>query len=577
MASYAGVLDYTNLIDSTQSMTAPRLGYGGYVMGTNLHAGWSAGSPGSPAAGGNSLSFVEANWLTVGYDWFNKVHLTPRSKIEFGNIISSLTTEYELFSAWKTDVTFTAVDNAAGDGVSLPSLPTPPETLYSFSSFLDPASTRLNKTKLRVQATEDGPPTFDSYIEFTFSTGETPILELSGNRIALLTPRYESTFQERWSFLTDVIQMVSGKEQRIALRSKPRMDLFATYLLDEEDRQRMQAILFGWQSKLFAVPLWHEELRSTSAASLSDTVLQVNTTTNIDFRVGGLAVVYESPTKYDVVVLSAVGTNTLEFDDTPLLNSYGSNATVAPVRLAYIASSVRGGRYKTKLERFDIQFTVFDNDTGMYSGDTSGWNSHDGKVLLDDLNVMGSEQIAQEFRQKILKLDNDTGKISTASRWSKHKHASQKGFVARNRSEIIKLKKLFMALNGKQKSFYMPTLINDLTPVADLEVGLATMNITNVGYTRFVVGGANATPKNLIRIVFTDGTSLTRTITSATEVSNSVEQLVLDDTWPADRTVSEIERVEFLELTRFDSDVFTFRFPKTNSAVVLAPTVTVFD
>jgi len=582
MAGYTGQLEISYLVNSQFSRAMPR--NQGIVGQFNIEALEDIQFEGARASGGavfpppaptdgftGMLPIVES----PGLDWFDRVHILPRTPIDFGNIVTSDSAEYELFSAWREDITLMTITNNVGAGVTLPDMPAVPDVLPSFTSYLDAASVRLIKVKTTVDVSADGAPRFDGTIDFLFDTAEEPFLTLTGSRIALITPEYEDDYQERWSFLTDIIDTVSGKEQRIALRRNPRQELLVTYRLDAEERQRMLATLFGWQSKLFAVPLWGQTLRTTAAASATDTTVQVNTTTNFDFRVDGLAVIYESPTKFDVLVLSAVAANTLTFTTSPLLNSYSTNAKVMPVRLAYITNIVRGDKFKTKLEDFQIAFVVLDNDTGAPTESTSGWNTHGGKILLDDGNLMDSDTIPEEFRQLVTFVDNDTGVFSTSTRWSRHKRASQKGFACHSRAEILKLRKLLLAFNGRQKSWWLPTFSEDMTVVATLNSGTSTMDISHIGYARFVVGGVS--PRDTIRVTFTDGTSLVRTISSSTEVSSTVERLTLNTTWPANRTTAEIRRVEYLELSRFDSDTFVFQFKKVNTAFVVAPVIAVFD
>lgn len=581
MADFPAYEDPTYDLTYAQSLLVPRnqgnqgfIGFKGLDPAVLVGVYASAGV-GFPAPARLSLNGALHDFESVGFDWFGKVHILPRTKIAFGNIVTSQSRTYEIFSAWRSDVTLTAITNNVGAGVTLPDAPTLPATLYKFTSFLDASSTRLSKVKQTVDVSVDGAPTFDDTIDFLFDTGEEPFLALSGNRIALLTPQWENDMQERWSFLTDVITSVSGKEQRLSLRRNPRQELQVTYLLDAEERQRMVATLFGWQTKLFAVPMWHLENRSTAAASVSATTLQVADTTGFDFRAGGLAVIYESPTKFDVLVLSAVATNLLTFTDSPLLNSYSSNARVLPVRLAYITSSVRAQRAATKLEAFQVSFVVLDNDTGAPTEDTTGWNTYNSRILLDDPNVLDGSDLPEEYSQLVTVIDNDTGTVSTGTRWSRHKKASQKGFFANGRANILKLRRLLLALRGKQKAFYLPTFIDDLTPAANLISGSSVLDISHIGFTRFVVGGVS--PRDTIRVTFTDGSTLTRSIVSSQELSSTTERLTLSTTWPANRPVSEISKIEYLELSRFDTDTFLFRYSKPSTAVVIAPVVTVFD
>jgi hypothetical protein len=222
-----------------------------------------------------------------------------------------------------------------------------------------------------------------------------------------------------------------------------------------------------------------------------------------------------------------------------------------------------------------VSFVVLDNDTGSPTEDTTGWNTYNSRVLLDDPNVLDGSDLPEEYSQLVTVIDNDTGTVSTGTRWSRHKKASQKGFFANGRANILKLRRLLLALRGKQKAFYLPTFIEDLTPVANLISGSSALDISHIGYTRFVVGGVS--PRDTIRVTFTDGSTLTRSIVSSQELSSTTERLTLSANWPANRPVSEISKIEYLELSRFDTDTFLFRYSKPSTAVVIAPVVTVFD
>lgn len=566
--------DYRGDFASLAALVVP------YSSGTR-----TAGNPGSAATGQNQLAGREWPEGTVGFDWFERVHVLPRTKMQFGLVVTTVTRTYELFNAFRhSNAVLNTVAINVGAGVSLPLLPTPPASLAPFTSFKDPSSTRAlelpiplgggpGMVKLVVSVGPDGPPTFDGTIDFTFGPGGVVSLSLSGQRVAFLSPRYEAPLVESMAFLTDVIEAVDGKEQRIALRKNPRQGLEVTYLLDLTERQRFQNLLMEWQGNAFAVPVWHEELFTTAAASASATSVSVQSTANVDLRVGGMGVVFESPTKFDVIVISAVTSTTVSFTTTPLTFSYSAGASVVPVRVAFLVDAVRGGRAINNLERFEASFLVDDNDTGALTADTTGWSTYLGKVLLDDCNVLDSE-IPFELSQRVTRVDSATGVVSQSSRWDKNKRVHQKGFGAHDRAEITKLKRLLLALRGRQKSFWIPTFIDDLTVVANLTSGSSTMDVENVGYVRFV---QNREPKRTFKITFTDGTSAVRVVQSSTLISATVERLTLDTTWGSTKTPAEVRRVQFYELVRFDADELNLEFKRAGNARLLAPVRQVFD
>lgn len=521
--------------------------------------------------------------VTLGDTWFEIVHLIPRTKIEFGNIITLIEESYEIFSAFRTQtVTLDAITNNVSPGVDLPNV-TPTIDVGPLSSILDPTSTDNSAgtglgtlVLTKVQATQDGLPAFDDTIVFDFGAPANDVtLELSGSRIVLIPFEYEvEGFQERLQFKTDIITKLSGKEQRIALRQNPRQLFNVPYHLDGSDRQRMAALLFEWTDKSFGFPLWHERLNITASTSAGATQYQVLGADDVDFRVGGLAVVIQDAVTFDVVTISAK-TDTLITASDPAVNGYPAGTPIMPLRVAQVFGPVPTQREIVKLERFNVTIEVTDNFTGTLSGDSTPgfWSTYNSRVLFDDCNVVEGP-MSGEIGRRIWRIDNGTGVPYSKSLWDKAKEESFKGFLCRDRSEILALRKLFIDLRGQQKAFYLPTFQEELTPVASLLSGSATIDVTSIGYPTYA---KSREPYSLLHVEFTDGTSLVRTVSSAVNVDADTDRLTLGDTWPSTKTVDEVERIEFYDLVRFKADELLLRYRRIGSASARLPVIRVFD
>lgn len=576
-----------------------------YIGATGLYQTpfrqWTAGGGGNPGvedpfrlltAGGVRTDVVkagaktptaraaisEARATTLSLDWHERIHILPRLPIDFGNIITLEQEDFELFNAYRDlSVTLNAITDDVSPGIEFTNL-VPPVTRGKQSSFLDPSSTTQSTTALgtmvkqKVSATELGLPTFDGSAIFAFSSGDEVSLDLSGIRIVFIPMEYESPVNETLAFLTDVIESLDGNEQRLALRSAPRQSFQVTYLLDGNDRQRMHMLLMDWLDRVFGFPLWHEAVRLTATATAGGTVYQVSGADVVDFRVGGLAVVLTDANTFDVVNIAGVTATTITASD-PRVNAYPAGTLIMPLRIARITRAVQGRRYPVNLEEFQVEFEVTDNTTGAPTGSTTGWSSYNSRVLLDDCNVVEGS-MSQTFGRRLYVIDNQTGVVNVRSPWDRFKRNQTKGFVSRNRAEILKLRRLLLALNGKQKAFYLPTFTEDVTPKATLNSGAATLDIENIEYTRYAQA---RDPKNIVRVTFTDGTSLVRVVQSSVKVDATTERLTLDATWPTTRPVSEVSRVQFYELVRFDADNFTLSYPRAGLAELQAPVRAVFD
>jgi hypothetical protein len=336
----------------------------------------------------------------------------------------------------------------------------------------------------------------------------------------------------------------------------------------------MQALLMDWTDNQFGFPLWHEALELTAAHTSGGTTFSVTGADDVDLRVGGLAVVYTDNFTFDVITIDSK-TDTLITASSASTNNHAVGAILMPLRVAYIRRTVSASKSLNKLERFRVFFEVVDNDTGALSGSTTPgfWSTYNSKVLFDDCNVMDAE-MTQEYQRRVVFIDNGTGVISASSPWDKSKRVHQKGLVAHSRAEILQLRKLLIALRGRQTSFYIPTFSEDLEVTAALVSGANTMDIKHIDYVRLINDRA---PKNLFKITFTDNTSLVRTISSSASVDSDTERLTLDTTWPANRAIAEISRVEFYEQVRFDTDNLVLTYPRTGLASMVAPVKQVFD
>ncbi|KKK66080.1 hypothetical protein LCGC14_2967700, partial [marine sediment metagenome] len=334
-------------------------------------------------------------------------------------------------------------------------------------------------------------------------------------------------------------------------------------------------LLFG---DLTNLPLRHLAVRTTAASNIGATQFQISGADDSDFRVGGLAVVFTDFFNFDIVEVSAI-TDTLLTITGEAVFAYSANTIVMPVRVCRLKGRVSTSVTKVNaMETFRLVLESVDNDTGVPAADTTAWNSntYNGKVLLDDCNILSGISIRTELQKDVKVLDGRTGIVSTSSAWGTNKRRSTKGFFAQSRAAIKDLKAFLRGIRGKQISFWLPTFLPDLTVGDDLAIGSTNFDIEHIDYTRFIQSRES---KVTFKITFTDGTSLEREILSSVDHPSdaTLERFTVDDTWPANRTVAEVEKVEFYELVRFATDRFTIRYSRDGLAKMTAPVVVVFD
>jgi len=501
-----------------------------------------------------------------GFDWFEKFHVFP-SQFIFGNVLSTQQVPVSVYSSYRLDEhDWTAFVNNAGQGVELLNQPSYPYTFEPQTGF----------SGLILEVTPSGPPVVDTTLDFVFDTMIiSPIIQLE--RLVLFDLPPEIPYTELLAFLTDIQAHRDGGEHRIALRKSPRQEFEWDLVLEDSIvRSRVHNLLFDWHARVFGVPVWHEATFTTGITSVDDLVVDVRTTSFADYREGGLVLIYESSAKYDVleIEVGGIGSTDLTFTN-GVQNAYGPGAIVVPLRTGVLEASLPGSRLITDAGRLRVRFRVQDNDAALAS--TSGWDTYGGKVILNDVNSTGgtSNAVEEELLRDIILIDNSVGPFSIETLWAQSKRRHTKTFWVKGQAELWKVRQLIWALRGRQVSFYLPTKGMDLIPIADLLNLGTSLTVTNVGYARYV---QNRQTRNIIQVVLTDGTKLVREIVGSSEVDADSETMTVDTPWPATYTPSQVARIEYLELSRFDSDAIRFRYNLgERTCRISSPTITVFD
>jgi len=508
-------------------------------------------------------AFLPSHCLNyIGDFWFDLIHVLPR-RIDLGNILTTVEQELDVYNAFLyLPKDLETVVNNAGDGTSIPNLPGLPVTI--------PAQRSQTMT---FEVTPDGQPVIDSSIVFGTEESYDISVPVTGTRIVMFPYEPESPMTERLKFLTNVMESIDGSEQRVSIRLAPRQEFdFIIMREDGIERQRYELLMFDWQARVFGTPVWTEPSTTTGAITASDTIINVDDTSLSDYRVNGLAIVYESETKWDALEVSTVGATSITFKS-PILNSYAVGTRVMPVRTSIVSGAIQEKRYPVNLSSFAMTMRVLDNEVDL--SDTSGWPTYNGKILLSDPNVIAESMNASLILNTVVFDSAGAGKFSQTTSWSRGKRASGKAFITRSRTALFALRKLLHAFRGQQVSFYLPTFSNDILLADTYVSGTPSFLIYNVGYSQYA---RQRTPKLDMRIILNDGTVFTRTITASAVVDADTEQVTLSTTIGQNIEPGDVHRIEFIEPVRITNEDITIQHADDNgTARVSFPVISVVE
>jgi len=523
----------------------------GWDSATNPGAGapWNNVVPLAMAAviGGGEASFPgavpaeEANHAGAGIvngveiPWFEAAHLIPRLVQDLGSIVSDQTINCELYNADRVNaITVQSINNDLGLGIEVIGVPTPPFDIGSQEGLLFDVLVRRN-----------GDLKIDGTYTLTLLTGEEYVLTFTGSRIVLFPFRPEAPLREHLIFDTKIIEVVDGTEQRIANRQYPRGLFEATYKVGQRN---IEMILFDRQAKVVAWPAWHEPAFLAGAHSVDDLTVTVNTTAYANFYVGGYAVILQDEQIFDALKIESMTSTTLTFES-GLSYDYANKVEVMPLLTAYIEAQSASLKYVYNQQYFNLRIHTHPEINDI--ADDSAWGQYNSKPFMDGPNIIEGGQLAEALRTKVFVIDNLTGLRTPVTAWDHNKRYSKKGWKTNTRQELWELRQLLHYLQGKQVSFYIPTFWKDLIPNDDMQIGTSILNIEHIGFT---LNAQQRWPKQVIRVVFKDGSILVRTIQNSAVLDVTTEQLTLDTSWPASYTPDDIERIEFLEKVRINVD-----------------------
>jgi len=526
------------------------------ILGDNFISGTQAAGTPTPAA---MDTFSGAIATMPQDDFFEQIIVSP-SILAYGLVLALETKKLNIYNAFRstTRALNTFVSNA-GAGVTVNGLPGLPANIL--------AQTGL---ALTVDVSEDGPPSVNGTLDFTFDTGLQTVL-VTAQRGVILPYEPVIPLRERIRSKTDVLRHAVGTEQRIKLREVPRQLFDLTFEVSGFDRQALEAILFDSQAGSFGVPLWFEPSVLTQAASISDLTITVDTTDFGDFRVGSLAIIWSDSTTFEALEVDSLTSTTITFTSI-LTKPFVIGTRVMPVRIAFARESNRSEKFPVNLSQMRIQFQVLDNDVDQ--GSTAAFPTFNSKVLLDEANPIAGT-LSESWTRKTTVIDNEVGLFETFTDDPVTKRGFAKTFFCNSRQRLWEVRQLLHALSGKQTSFYIPSFFPEMTPTAGITSGSQTIKVENFGYTVFI---KNQQPRNIIQVIKNDGTKIIRTVTTSIENSPTEETLTVDSTWGTDVALADFTRVEFIEEVRMDSDDVTITHTSgIGDATVRVPVVAVLE
>lgn len=350
--------------------------------------------------------------------------------------------------------------------------------------------------------------------------------ELAPPDLAPLVGQWTWPATERLRFLTQIIAGHDRTEQRIAHRcdvaglAVPNQ-IFSTQLavFGDEAAARLEAMLDGWLKQTWAVPVWPMAQRHTATLPAGSTALAVDTRW-CDYRADGLAMIWQSDSAYEVVVVDSVADSALTLKDGTLA-AYAGGKWILPCRIGWVTSATDLVRYGGGVVA-GLAWEIDGGDLAAVTGYAAAME-YDGMTVVTD-PARSTGDFGSSHDSDFAVLGGDTGPFEIVSNSVVNEVSQTHGWICRTLEEAWRLRQFVHAMKGRQSAFLVPTFKRDLVLSRDAAPSDTVLYVAHRGLT---ANRSADSQRTYLAFRPAGGSIVVRRITNIAEVSASEEAITL--------------------------------------------------
>lgn len=509
-------------------------------------------------------------WDTYSDIFYNRIWIIP-SSIDLTGAPSNFTTTVSVWNSYFVQKTMTAVtpNNITGINFS----PTVPHTFRA-----------LEIQSYNLALTNSVPATVNGNYQFTFSDAEDPYLLISGVlsvAFPFLHNWDDNPVIERISYLTNVIEAKSGKEQRVRLRKYPRRQIeFKTLIADSNDYNRNaiqrqvfhNQMMFG-RSKTWLAPMCHDYDFLTYDLASGSSVINTPTLYR-DYTDNGYVLLYKSFDYYEVVRIDALSSGSFTILS-PTTKDFSSGTRVCPLRQAVFSGDTSSGEIIVyEAETHDLVWDILVQEYGQeritpYSP-VYTYRGYDVYLQTSDFDSGNTMEIYSPQRR----LDNNTGIFGIDSRFALTKERTTLNLTLRNKQKISEFFGFLDYRAGKLVPMWVPTFSEDVQIAQAGGSGDTTIKIKNIGYSLYI---KQANVRKDLMFIKTDGSPVFRRILGSQDNGDGTETITIDSPLGFDFTSTSFNYISFLRFSRLDDDTAELSYITTDIAQTNLKIVDLFE
>ena len=517
----------------------------------------------SAGGGDNDLVYMDAVELYYDAeitpffteDWYYRIHLIP-AQLDLGNLLSTQERTVHVWNAFFNDVSVTAFAVGGDDtGIDVTEPDTPTYTI--------PA---LNLSSYPIAVSSDGPPTINASLDWTIDSSDYSV-PVTGRRVVLwpFSPQWSDSVDETLEWKTSIETSRNGTEQRFALRKSPRRIHEYNMLLEDNDVQIADSLLFGWAGRLYALPLWQEHSGLASNAAVDDTEITLDTDDRT-FPEDGVIVLYADSETYETAEIETNNGGSLTLKN-GLSNAWPAGTRVFPVLVSALDPNVTTARPTDRTMQTVMRFVGNPTQTDPNLPVAAAPATYLGEELyLQEPNWAGG--ISLDYDSTHGMFDNTIGAFQINRKQEWPLVMKQHRWLLDGLSEVTALREFLQRRDGRRVPVWMPSGVTDFDLVAPITDSASVIKVRPNGSNQFVYGNP-ARSHLLIRLK--DGTVFARAISLSTVFDSTETHISIDSPLGVAVDPSEVKRISYLGLYRLATDNVTFPW-RTNGVTTLETT-----
>ncbi len=488
---------------------------------------------------------------SFGSLFFDRIHVIP-TIINAGNLANKQIRTIEVFNGFIEDSAHLETITESGDLSGID---------FSISENLDFFPLESKFFTLTINTT--GSPVFSGEYAFLFTDKPSPTLTVLGRRIILFPFKHNwvNPVKENIQYLTQIFESRSDFEQGQKLRPFPRrlLTYFHTPVENDvlsqitETRAEMEALLYLWINRIFAIPIWEDVTAINSKIAAEDTEVLIDTR-GLDYDIGSYLVIWKDSKNFELIEITDITSSSIELAR-PIEFDYSVGTLVLPARLARLNSQIELSGEAEDVLQFESEWLLEPNQKSINR--ISTWTSdiyRDFPVYLETKRLDDSINIQTSSKQIIS--DYQVGMRSVLKLGRNPRSSFQSFRLNQNHIESASFYKYLDDRSGKLNPCWFPTWSRDFTLIEVAAAGATSISVKGNRFSNSYGNDYNNFGLNRrdVMIRWIDGTHLYARITGATPIDENSETLLLDKVFPKELQVHQLDRISFMKLARFESD-----------------------